>query len=389
MTPVMIGGPPIIRGYPQRPTETIFVQTNNTGNLAFRYAVFKHLGGNVPVLPWGAKPEAVAEAGDIAVFPCANQLGPHADCTGREALTSRLQVPVLAIGLGAQSASANEYPEIPAPTLRWVQAIAERRPGKAPNITVRGEFTRRVLERMGIRDGVEVLGCPSLFINDDQGLGQAIGRRLERPIRRIGVAAGHPTKPSQAALEKRLLDVALGSGGSYIVQHPLPFIKAARGEFDQLNQVWQNRILDFVGHHRAVGADRGLPSNITVFFDVDAWMEHLRRHDLVVGMRIHGTMLALQAGVPALCLTHDARTEELCETMAVPHVSMRKLPEGPLTAAVLLQCLDFDPDGFDQRRRSLGKRYRHVLGGAGLRIPEGLQRIAGPADSPIGMGADR
>lgn len=389
MTPVMIGGFPTIRGYAQMTTEAIFVCTNNTGNLAFRYAVYKHLGGDVKVLPWGAQPQTVAEAGGLAVFPCANQLGPHADCTGRAKLTSGLQIPVLAIGLGAQSASRDEFPEIPEPTRRWIEAIAERRPGKAPNITVRGEFTRRVLERMGVRDGVEVLGCPSLFINDDPHLGQAIGKRLGRPIRRIGVAAGKPTNPAQGSVEKRLLGAALSSGGSYIVQHPLPFIKAARGEFDQLNEAWQKRILDFVGRHSGSRTDDSLPSNMTVFFDVDAWMEHLRRHDIVVGTRIHGTMLAIQAGVPALCLTHDSRTEELCQTMGLPHLPLDMLPQGSLDADGLLRRLRFDPDQFDVLRRQLASRYREVLIGSGLRAPMGLTRIAGVRGGRPGVAGPR
>jgi len=265
MTPVMIGGPPVIRDYAQMATEAIFAKTNNTGNLAFRHAIYKHLGRSAKVLPWGAQPEAVHRAGDIAVLPCANQLGPHADCAGRAELTSRLQIPVLAIGLGAQSTSTDEFPEIPAETMRWVRAIAERRPGSAANITVRGEFSRRVLERMGITEGVEVLGCPSLFINDNPSLGHAIAKRLAKPLRRIGVAAGHPTKPENAALERRLLALAVASGGSYIVQHPLPFIKAARGELGELNMAWQRRILDFLGGEPSVSPVESLPANMTVF----------------------------------------------------------------------------------------------------------------------------
>ena len=55
-----------------------------------------------------------------------------------------------------------------------------------------------------------------------------------------------------------------------------------------------------------------------VFFDVSDWMDYYKGFDFVIGTRIHGTMLALQAGTPALCIAHDSRTLELCQTMKMP-----------------------------------------------------------------------
>lgn len=378
MKPVFVGGVPKINDYAQQATERLFAQTNNTGNLAFRYAIYKHLGRNAAVASWGTPAEKVNALGDLAVFPCSNQLGPSSNCRGRADLTSQLKIPVLAIGLGAQSSSKDEFPEIPEDTLRWVRAISERRAPGTTNLTLRGEFTRRVLERAGIVDGVEVLGCPSLFISDDPFLGRRIAERMSRGMpARVGVAAGNPYKTHVFDLERSLFALASRTGGAYVVQQPLPFIKAARGEFDQVNLAWQKRLLALVEGTPLRQDSQVLPRNITVFFDVEAWMEDLRRHDLVIGTRIHGTMLAIQAGVPAICITHDSRTEEMCQTMGIPNLPAHSLVDQPVSLASLWDRLEFDPDAFDQNRARLAKRYVAVLEGAGVTVSRALKNLAG------------
>jgi len=106
-------------------------------------------------------------------------------------------------------------------------------------------------------------------------------------------------------------------------------------------------------------------------------MEHLRRHDFVVGLRIHGAMLAIQAGVPAMCVTHDSRTEELCQTMGIPYVPVERIMSDNLDVSRVLSAMEFNPDEFDRTRRQLARRYRDVLSGSGIRVPGGLDRIAG------------
>ena len=373
--PVIIGGPARLWEYAIRNTADLFKQTGNTGNLAFRYAIYKHLGRTTRVLPWRTPVEVINQSGQIAVIPCANHLGSHEDFGWRADRVEQYDIPALAIGLGAQSSTREEFPDIPAGTRRFVAAIAERRSGNAPNITVRGEFSRQVLDRLGIQDGVEVLGCPSLFINDARDLGQIIAHRLEHKIQRIAIAGGNPDRGFDSSLEQQLYAMACQSGGSYIVQDPLPFIRAARGEFESLDSTEKDKLRKYLGIESSAG--EGWGSNIITFFDIDAWLENLRQHDLVIGMRIHGTLLALQCGIPALCITHDSRTEELCETMKIPFVSFQKLSEGKIDIPTILRHIRFDPDEFDNNRIQLAKKYVEIFEGNGLVAPKGLDFLVG------------
>ncbi len=82
----------------------------------------------------------------------------------------------------------------------------------------------------------------------------------------------------------------------------------------------------------------------------------------MIGPRIHGVMLAIQAGIPAICIAIDSRTEELCQTMKIPYILRQDFPEG-LQKQDLLKIFSaqFDPDEFDKNRLLLAHNFRIFL----------------------------
>ena len=54
------------------------------------------------------------------------------------------------------------------------------------------------------------------------------------------------------------------------------------------------------------------------------WISDVRRDDLYIGTRIHGVIAATLAGTPAMLITHDNRTRELAEHMAVPNIDIEE-----------------------------------------------------------------
>ena len=59
-----------------------------------------------------------------------------------------------------------------------------------------------------------------------------------------------------------------------------------------------------------------------VFFDVEDWLKAMKGYDFVLGNRFHGCMVALQCDVPAVVICHDTRTEDMCQFLAMPFVSI-------------------------------------------------------------------
>ena len=109
-------------------------------------------------------------------------------------------------------------------------------------------------------------------------------------------------------------------------------------------------------------------------------MVYYRQFDFVVGTRIHGTVLGLQAGVPSLCVVHDMRMLELCETLKVPHVRADDIAEG-ISREELLPLFDFDAAAFDRNRQQLCARYVAFLKGNGLPVVDWLERLATEGDA--------
>ena len=87
--------------------------------------------------------------------------------------------------------------------------LAAHAPSERPNIGVRGEFSRQVLEGLGLGERASVTGCPSNFINLDPLLGAQLEKRYGAlDIARIGVAAGLPYWPELQKIEEALADLS-------------------------------------------------------------------------------------------------------------------------------------------------------------------------------------
>ncbi|MDO9710903.1 polysaccharide pyruvyl transferase family protein [Paracraurococcus lichenis] len=347
----------------------------NTGNLAFRFAVSAHLPEHVH-LPWSAPVERIRAAGDVLVLPLANQLGPHTDLGEQADKILATGLPVIGLGLGAQAPDTRTPVVLTPGTRRWLRAILDRPPAAAPNLGLRGAFTEAQVRRFAAVPGIAVIGCPSNLIALDTDIAAAVAEGFRRPFARIAVTAGIAHVPALRGIEQALARLVTRTEGAYIVQHDLEMVQVARGEFDALAPEQVRRITDYVlPGATAAEFQAWARRHARVLAGIEAWMSCLRRFDFVTGTRFHGVMLALQAGVPAGCIAHDSRTQEMCVTMGVPVVEATQLA-GPITPESLRAAFSFDPDRFRQARRSLAARYLGILDAAGLAVAPALRRLA-------------
>lgn len=375
--PFIMGLKPKVADMALLDTKTLYDRVGqNTGNLAFHAAIDAHLGGGLSTIAWGANPQRIDETGSVGVLPAANQFGAHVDYKILSENFAKLECRMVMIGLGAQSDVDGKMPEVPEGTVAWVRQIADHRRGDGPNISVRGPFSKQVLDHYGLGDHAVVLGCPSLFLNPDPELGARIAARV-RPVKRVAVAAGLRHSVQLRQIEQSLARLVTVTGGSYVGSHPLPMIQLTRGEArdvapDEL-EAHRNYICPEMDTDEFV---RWTERHGNVFFDIPNWMEHYRRFDFVIGPRIHGTMLALQAGVPAVCIAHDSRTLELCQTMLVPHILAKDIASGVSRDQLLDLFAQFDATAFDANRRMLARRYVDFLTFNGLAPVSWLRNIA-------------
>jgi len=348
---------------------------SNVGNMAFKYGIQQVTGADT-MLPWDASGADLTASGAVGVICCANQLGPHTDLGGLVTNYSDAETRFVVLGLGAQWPISNkDIPPVPEGTRKWLSVIASQSVEGEPNIGVRGPFTLKVLDRIGLGLKSSVLGCPSLFINPNPDLGTVIENQTARSIERIAVAAGDPVWGHLKRLENSLTRLATATGGAYIIQGSQEMVKLGRGEFDLLPFETQKACRDFTCPELTLHEFRDWARrHARVFFNIPAWIEYLRGFDFVIGARIHGIVLAMQAGVPGLCIAHDSRTKELCEVMKIPYVTADKVQQG-IERDDIAHLFEFSGKAFDLNRAMLAQRLDEFLAVNGVDPTPVLARI--------------
>lgn len=373
-SPVLFGLKRAPEGYSRLSTKQLHDLTgHNTGNAVFHHAIQLQIGPGVPVVEWHDGLHHVPLDDSLYVIPCANILGPHCDLGGLAKVCRKIGRPFAAIGIGSQSGINSELPSVPEGTIDFLRAIAESSFSEAPNISVRGQTTHALVSTLGLEDRCVILGCPSLFINPEKDLGRIIKTNVSRP-NRICILAGHHRWTSLSSVEQQLTQL-IQPGDTYVCQSPLEMMHAARGEYHRIDEHVQEEISKYsLGHSDRDKAAAWFTAHSTIFFDADAWAEEVRKYDFAIGMRIHGIMVALQNGIPALCIVHDSRTHELCEVMKIPYILASKLPKVS-SKDDLLDLFQFDADEFDSNRSMLADRYLGYLRSNGLQISKHLEEF--------------
>lgn len=358
---------------PQLATERLSVRLGaNSGNVAFIHAIQKEIHGIRHIS------EVHKGYGDINVLGCANQINPNIIKSENDGVFHDTDAPFVAIGLGAQAPDTSRVLEIPDGTVGYIKRIQDSAPGDSPNMTVRGEYTYRVLEKAGLHERAIPLGCPSLFIHPNAKLGVLLSRRVKRWPVRIATAPGNVMKvPSKhQRLEASLAEIADQYGGGYILQHPKELMSMLRDDFRKSEEADVERLRRNI--QPSLNTDefkRWFRVNARLFTSAVAWMEYLRGVDLVIGTRIHGCMLAIQVGTPAVCIAHDSRQEELCAIMQIPNIPAAEVLDGVSVEQVFDRLRKHDWAGFDVNRMMLANKYRKFLENNGLRPSRHMEKL--------------
>lgn len=220
----------------------------------------------------------------------------------------RVSAPMTALSLSANSFLADWdldlHTKLSDVKLRFFKLVGER----CQSIGVRGEFAAHVLDKLGIRNH-SVIGCPSFFetgpdrvvapVDPQSGkfLGITGALRLNKHEERcVYLQQGDAEWPVVELLFKPGGKNVLPGAGPYPLTGPLlrPLLGAAlegRAQFLSCCSDWKN----YISSHCFA----------------------------VAGTRLHGAIVALNAGVPALVTNGDARARETCNLFGIPWV-----PEG-------------------------------------------------------------
>jgi len=277
---------------------------DNTGNLLFTEAVFSQVSGAVHIS--SREPEKLTESCSHICIPAANWIYPGFDFGWLGDMLERANLPVCCVGLGAQT-GIQHIRELKEGTLRFLKILS----AMSKSIGVRGSDTAKVLSELGITN-VDVVGCPSMFQSftvpkveipawDSQ---MTTGMSFTR----FGLAPS-----DEGTAQCRLARYTFEHADVIYFQSEIPEIKFLANEGDISPELAR-----YYGHSQDV-VRTTLASKGRCFNNLEDWIDDLKACSLIISSRIHGCISAILAGVPAVLLTHDLRTGELAESMAIAH----------------------------------------------------------------------
>lgn len=339
---------------------------NNLGNLMFRYATSRHVG-DFEYIDDSMSPEIIREKFDIIVMPLANLLHPWASSWESWAEHTRkfieaCSLPLVPLGMGSQALAGQKDPNIGLPS--FICDLAHCISEHAITIGVRGAFTAEVLSSIGI-ENTTVMGCPSNFISPRATLGKDIEIRNSVGFPQRICISGNDFYTNRHGVEqdaqRKLLDYVELHDAFYLVQAPEELIALTRQ--DHLTEVGTERIEALRHYLRPSYTNARFTELIRKRFlsipAIESWLEFSAGCDLYLGMRIHGAMAAIQSGTLPICITHDRRTEELCETMLIPSITAHDFSlKSDLFDVV--KSSNFEGSNYDERRMQLAKVYKGI-----------------------------
>ena len=336
---------------------------NNIGNWAFWHATSKLLDAELSIISGNPKTKDYKDKIDIIAIPAANWLQPRYDFAWLADFIEEMDKPCIMIGLGAQAHNNNHIPDLSEGTIRMLKAVSAR----TPYIGVRGDYTYKVCKSYNI-DNIKVMGCPSLFINSSPSLGQSIAKRWPQHTKGKTVIHATMFHNNVKHVEQWLFDyLSNNDNSSYIIQAPRAFLKPL------FQETFHKTEIDFIEKYKnnfkeGVSTENFLSTLHAKSYSppsVTAWINYINLFSRSIGTRIHGSVLSLSATVPTVCITHDSRTEELCNVMQVPSISCKVLTKENTIDEVFDQ-VDFDASAFNENRRYRAKQYKELFDEAGI-----------------------
>lgn len=264
--------------------------------------------------------DAIQRNFDLVILGMTNNLRLNFDFAPLAEIVAHLNTPLVVLGLGLQSELPAQKSAFPAATWRFLD-IANR---SAAIFGVRGRETREWLHALGYTNA-QVLGCPSFYLYPENFL--AVKPPMPSPFT-TPITAGHL---NLAQSRSRVLCALFQDTPShYVVQSEIKYLVKYTD-----TKTWL--IDDATGRLNSTLCRRAFADRIGMvppfarywmFQNMDAWRVFCAQGAYFLGDRLHGGIVALQAGVPAIILWNDLRVRELTEFCGLPNLEITKIGAG-------------------------------------------------------------
>ncbi len=303
----------------------------NTGNSYIAYSVLKLLYGKIfPVAEiknlWSynfdKQDELIAQINNqyshVILFlqdqiRLEQSYGVQPDWKKINGFLSKLKKPFIVFSLGANDFGQNGpdwWKKLPKDFLQFLHIVSEH----SVSLGVRGLQTLEILEKLGIKNA-KAVGCPTFF---ETGPNKQI---IKKPLTKSTdiLRAGSLDFRSQRLLSGVIQDETALIELLYFKQFSTTPL-ATKPSFPFLLSI-------------ATGGMR-------CFAGIEKWKEFVSQFTCCISSRMHGGILALNCGVPAVLVNKDLRAKEMCQLFKIPNFAQTARQ---YSWEELYQQADFEP----------------------------------------------
>lgn len=199
----------------------------------------------------------------------------------------KIDKPILVAGLGLNSFEEIDkdwHKRLNPELVSLLHTISE----KCKIIGLRGYMSQEILKRLGI-ENTQAIGCPSYY---EAGRNRQI---IKKPFSSdLKILLSNPQKYEWM------------SKYPVILQDEWKLMEAIAFDKNNFNNLSDDELLLVERKH------------YQTFSNIDEWKNYVSKFDFVMGNRVHGSVLATNCGVPALCFNWDQRAKEMMDFFKIP-----------------------------------------------------------------------
>ncbi|MFV3078121.1 polysaccharide pyruvyl transferase family protein [Niveispirillum fermenti] len=268
--------------------------------------------------------DTLSQPVDRAIIRGSTYLHKHFDFEAANKTLDSIDASLAIVGLGAQNPTKDvTYLDSNVGAREFIARLNE----KSASISVRGDFTASVVERLGGRN-IRVTGCPSLFYTL-RAPQVRVPDMLAMPERSIGVSihSGLTTNifchaPTEAlTMHGKVIAWALENAANMSVFEQGVLREYDIADHDLSFAERREAAAEVIGRMRATElfSPERLMAHMVSVKSIEEWLAKARDLDAIVGFRFHGNMVALLQGKPCYYYVYDSRLTEFCEVYGLPY----------------------------------------------------------------------
>lgn len=301
-----------------------------------------------------------------AILVLANTLQVHSADTGRyenlQKLLDKLKIPIVIFGLGVQATSGGpEENTLDESGIAFMKFLSD----KCEVIGIRGETSKKIVERSTGISNLFVTGCPSLFSRPSKLKDlRTTWKESVKQSSGSSFALTNPTNVTENALAHEAI-----KGEAFWIE---PFRKLIHEFHVESVNGNENAKVPFYFKRYLDGASPSLSerqlrdyfaSKYRTFRSPQDWYAfNAESVSFTYGTRFHVNMASILSGKPALWYSHDARTDELVDFFHLPNVRLGN--DVPIVPADVAEAIDYSP--FFEQLPNLFDNFNEYLSLVGL-----------------------